>query len=83
MLGAVEYERPSFFCPLHRFMSERLVPPCVNFFLNHLAKQLEIRRHDSRAVEMHSWETAPKVDAQAERKPNGRWGLVASPQSQW
>ena len=81
--GALEYERP-FFGPLDRFMSlhprnsVRFVPACVKFFLSHLAALLELCRHCSRAVEIHSWETAPRVDSQAseERTGIGSWAPV-------
>ena len=76
--GALEYERP-FFEPLYRFMSlhprnsVRLVPAYVNS-LSHLATQLELCRHCSCAVEIHSWETAPRVDAQVSEKRTGIGG---------
>ena len=81
--GALEYERP-FLGPLYRCMSlnprnsARFVPACVKFFLSHLAAQLELCRHYSCAVEMHSWETVPRVDAQArEEMPGiGGWAPV-------
>ena len=46
-------------------------PPYVQFFLGYLARQLEVCRNSSCAVEMRSWVptlflvTAPRVDAQA------------------
>ena len=81
--GALEYERP-FLGPLHRFMSlhprnsVRLVPAYVKFFLSHLAAQIGICRHYPCAVEIHSWDTAPRVDAQASegRSGIGGWSLV-------
>ena len=78
--GALEYERPFLgplcrFMPLHPRNSVRLVPAYVKFFLSHLATQLELCRHYSCAMEIHSWETAPRVDAQAseERTRIGGW----------
>ena len=81
--GALEYERP-FLGPLYRFMSlhprnsVRLVPAYVKFFLSHLAAQIAICRHYPCAVEMHSWDTAPRVDAQASegRSGIGGWAPV-------
>ena len=77
--GALEKERP-FLGPLYRFMSlhprnsVRLVPAYVKFFLSHLATQLELCRHHSCAMEIHSWETAPSVDAQASKDRTGIGG---------
>ena len=68
--GALEYERP-FLGPLYRWNSVRLVPAYVKFFLSHLATQLELCRHYSCATEIHSWETAPRVDAQAGEERTG------------
>ena len=81
--GALEYERP-FLGPLHRFMSLhprnsiRLVPAYVKFFLSHLSAQNGICRHYTCAVEIHSWDTAPRVDAQASegRSGIGGWAPV-------
>ena len=73
---ALVYECP-FLGPLNRFMSlhprnsVRLVPSCVKFFLSHFAAQVEVSRHYSCAVEMHSWETAPRVDAEASEERTG------------
>ena len=74
--GAPEYER-LFLGPLYRFMSlhprnsVRFVPAYVKFFLSHFAAQLELCRHYFCAVEMHSWETALRVDAQASEEGIG------------
>ena len=82
MAGALEYERP-FLGPLYRFMSLhlrnsiRLVPAYVKFFLSHLSVQIGKCRHYDCAVEIHSWETARRVDPQAseERSGIGGWTL--------
>ena len=81
--GALEYERP-FLGPLYRFLSFhprnsiRLVPSYVKFFQSHLAAQIGICRRCPCAVEIQSWDTAPRVDAQAseERSGNGGWAPV-------
>ena len=48
---ALELECP-FLCPQNRTV--RLDPLYVKFFMEHLARQLEISRHYDCAVEMHS-----------------------------
>ena len=83
--GALEHERPfpgplcRFIMSLHPRNSMRLVPACVKFFLSHLAgKQIGICRHYPCAAEIHSWDTAPRVDAQASegRSGVGGWAPV-------
>ena len=83
--GALENERPLLglpyrFMSLHPRNSVRLVPASVKFFLSHIATQLELRRHYSCAVDIHSWETAPRVDAQASEDKTGigGWALVVN-----
>ena len=80
--GAQEYKRP-FLGPLYGFMSlhprnsVRLFQAHVKFFLSHFATQLELCRHYSCAMEIHSWETAPRVDVQASEERTGKsWAPV-------
>ena len=61
------------FISLHPRGSVRVVSLCVRFFTDHLARQLEHIRHDSSAVEIHSWESVPKA-----RTGIGRWVPVMS-----
>ena len=54
----------------YRFVSQ--------LFLSNLARQLDVSRHYSRAVELHSWDVAPKVDAESreDRTGIGGWDPV-------
>ena len=83
--GALEYERPfpgtlSRFLSLHPQNSVRLVPHCVKFFLDHLARQLEVSRRYLCAIELHSLGVAPRVDAQASEDNTGigSWAPVCN-----
>ena len=55
---------------LHLRNTVRPVPACVEFFLEHLARQLEVCKHCACAIEMHSWEPALGADAQASESRN-------------
>ena len=69
------YLRWTSFMGLHSRGSVRIVPLCVRFFLTYQAQQIVRCRHYDRALEMSSWDSALRVDAQASelRTGIGRW----------
>ena len=70
--GDLEHER-LFLSPLYSFLSlhprgvGRTVPAYVKYFLSILPSQVSVSRRFNCAMEMHAWETAPRVDAQASK----------------
>ena len=81
--SALEHERP-FQSPLYTFMSlhtrcsVRTVPPYVRFFPSYLSQQAHLCRHHACAIDMRTWDSAPRVDAQAS-EGRTRIGVLGSP----